>query len=134
MFVGALDGRGDISRHGREKAEEFAKTRKCPALLFEAWKLAYWRKDMLGESTWRTTVYLSSIYVLTLFTSLVMYVPHSLDTFEVERNTSNHFILPSDQTLHLFPFFVRLNAFRWRQPGRLASFPEIQSAKRFGLT
>ena len=60
-----------------------------------------------------STVYLLSIYVLTLFTSLVMCVPNSLDTFEVERNTSNPFILPSDQTLNLLPFFVRLNAFRW---------------------
>ena len=111
MFVGALGGRGEISRHGREKVEEFARTRKCPALLFEAWKLAYWRKDMLGESTWRRTVYLLSIYVLTFFTSLVIYVPNSLDTFEVKRNTSNPFILPSDQTLNLFPCFGRLNAF-----------------------
>jgi len=63
-----------------------------------------------------------------------MCVPNSLDTFEVERNTSNPFILPSDQTLNLLPFFVRLNAFRWRQPGRLASFLEIQSTRKFGLT
>jgi len=79
-------------------------------------------------------VYLLSIYVLTFFTSLVTCVPNTVDTFEVERNTSNPFILPSNQTLNLRPFFVRLYAFRWRQPGRLASFLEVQSARKFGLT
>lgn len=57
----------------------------------------------------------------------------SLDTFEVVRNTSNPFILPSAQTLNIFSFIVRLNPVRWRQPGRPACFLEIPSVKRFGL-